>query len=155
MCFAVMSVLQCPYIYEVISFCDSNVHPGSKACTAHSKVATDVQTVIENISAKNDFSALSASLQRSPALSIPRPVFYKNYYVGECPDLVFGRKLVDDASARGSENTVPQILQVCIEEVNRRGLEATGIYRVGLPAEHNVNGFRSALLYSFQVMMQR
>jgi hypothetical protein len=104
-------------------------------------VAADVQTVIETVSAENDSSVLSASLQRSPALSNPPPVFYKNCYVGECPDLVFGRKLVDYAATQGSENVVPKILRVCIEEVNRRGLETVEIYKVSLPAKCNVSGF--------------
>jgi hypothetical protein len=89
--------------------------------------------VVENVSAENDTAVLSASLRRSTALSNPRPIFYYNYHVGECPDLVFGRKLVDYATARGSENDVPKILRVCIEEVNRRGLNAEGIYRVSSP----------------------
>jgi len=111
--------------------------------------------VIENISAENDFTVLSASLQRSLAPTIPRPIFYDNYYVGECPDLVFGRKLVDYATAQGSENNVPKILRVCIEEVNRRGIEVTGIYRVSSPAERDVNGIHSVLLYRFLTGMQR
>ena len=97
--------------------------------------------MIENVSAENDSSILSASLQHSLAPSIPRPIFYDNYYVGECPDLVFGRKLVDHAMAKGNEDNVPKILRVCIEEVNRRGLEAAGIYRVSSPAGRNVRDF--------------
>jgi hypothetical protein len=111
--------------------------------------------VIENISAENDSSVLFAALQPSLATTIPRPIFYDNYHVGECPDLVFGRRLVDYATAQGSEDHVPKILRVCIKEVNRRGLEVTGIYRVSSPAERKVNGFRSALLYRFLVGMQR
>jgi len=111
--------------------------------------------VIENISAENDSSILSASLQRSLAPTLPRRIFYDDYYVGECPDLVFGRKLVDYTTAQGSEDTVPKILKVCIEEVNRRGLEVTGIYRVSSPAERNVNVFHSVLLDRFLAGMQR
>jgi hypothetical protein len=99
--------------------------------------------VIENISAENDFSVLSASLQHALAPTIPRPIFYDNYHIGECPDLVFGRNLVDYATAQGRENDVPKILRVCIEEVNRRGIEVTGIYRVSSPTECDVNGIRS------------
>jgi len=37
---------------------------------------------------------------------------------------------VDYATARGSENDVPKIIKICIDEVDRRGLDAEGIYRV-------------------------
>ena len=97
--------------------------------------------MIENISAENDVLVLSTSLQHSLSPTIPRPIFYDNYHVGECPDLVFGCKLVDYAMAPGGENSVPKILRVCIEEVNRRGLQVTGIYRVSSLTELTLTDF--------------
>jgi len=75
-------------------------------------------------------SILSASLRRSLALSIPPPILYYNYHVGECQDLIFGVSLADYATARGSENDVPKVLRICIDEIDKRGLDAEGIYRV-------------------------
>jgi len=73
---------------------------------------------------------LAASLRRSLALSIPPPTLYYNYQVGECQDLIFGVSLADYATARGIENDVPKVLKICIEEMDKRGLDAEGIYRV-------------------------
>lgn len=146
-CFFVISALSCQYIqagHLVIR--EFNAHPCSNACSAHSKSAMDAQSVVEKVSPENDTSVLSASLRRSPALSTPRPIFYYNYHVGECPDLVFGCKLVDCANARGSENEVPKIIGICIEEVNRRGLDAEGIYRVSSPTGRIANRLGSVSL---------
>ena len=57
-------------------------------------------------------------------------MLYYNYHVGECRDLIFGVSLADYATARGSENDVPIVLRLCIEEIDKRGLDAEGIYRV-------------------------
>src|SRR5712691_2762183 len=111
----------------------------------------DAQPVVEKVSPENDSSVFNASLHRSPALSIPRPIFYYNYHVGECPDLVFGCKLVDYATARGSENDVPKVIRTCIEEVNRRGLDAEGIYTVSSPTGHIADKLGSVLLYRLLV----
>ncbi|KAH9007692.1 hypothetical protein EDB83DRAFT_2681746 [Lactarius deliciosus] len=97
-------------------------------CTMHNDLAADARSAVENISAETDTSILAASLRSSLALSIPSRTLYHNYDVGECPDLVFGLSLADYATARGSQNNVPTILMLCIEEVEKRGLEAEGIY---------------------------
>jgi len=75
-------------------------------------------------------SILAISLRSGLALSIPNPILYYNYHVGECQDLIFGVSLADYATARGSENDVPKILRICIDEIDKRGLDAEGIYRV-------------------------
>jgi hypothetical protein len=93
-------------------------------------LATNARSVVEKVSSETDTSLLAASLRRSLAVSTPPPTLYYNYHVGECQDLLFGVTLVDYATARGSENDVPKIIKICIEEVDRRGLDAEGIYRV-------------------------
>lgn len=61
----------------------------------------------------------------------PKRVLYTNYYVGDCMDLIFGVGLVDYATSRGlSDGEVPKIVRICINEVDRRGLNSEGIYRV-------------------------
>jgi hypothetical protein len=63
--------------------------------------------------------------------SIPGSVYYYNYHVGECKDLIFGVGLTDYATSKGlPEGEIPRIVQLCIEEVERRGLDSEGIYRV-------------------------
>jgi len=44
--------------------------------------------------------------------------------------LIFGVSLADYATARGIENDVPKVLRICIDELDKRGLDAEGIYRV-------------------------
>ncbi|KAH8979730.1 hypothetical protein EDB86DRAFT_2983704, partial [Lactarius hatsudake] len=97
-------------------------------CTMHNDLATHARSAVEKISAEIDTSVLAASLHSSLALSIPPRTLYHNYDVGECPDLVFGLSLADYATARESRHNVPNILRLCIEEVDKRGLEAEGIY---------------------------
>jgi hypothetical protein len=106
------------------------------ACSAtfatQNHLATNARSVVEKVSSETDTSLLAASLRRSLAVSTPPPTLYYNYHVGECQDLLFGVTLVDYATARGSENDVPKIIKICIEEVDRRGLDAEGIYRVSV-----------------------
>jgi hypothetical protein len=60
-------------------------------------------------------------------------VLYYNFAVGECADLVWGVSLLDYATARAlPEGEVPKIVRICLREVDARGLEAEGIYRVRL-----------------------
>jgi len=93
-------------------------------------VALHARTAVDNISAETDTCILAASFRRSLALSIPPPTLYYNYHVGECQDLIFGVSLADYATARGIENDVPKVLRICIDEIDKRGLDAEGIYRV-------------------------
>jgi hypothetical protein len=84
----------------------------------------------EKISAKTDTSVLATSLRSSLALSIPPRTLYYNYHVGECSDLVFGVSLAVYATDRESQRNIPNILRLCIEEVDKRGLDVEGIYAV-------------------------
>jgi hypothetical protein len=93
-------------------------------------LASHARSAVDKVSAETDTSILATSLRRSLALSIPAPTLYYNYHVGECQDLIFGVSLADYATARGSENDVPKVLRICIDEIDKRGLDAEGIYRV-------------------------
>ena len=74
---------------------------------------------------------VNAYIAQSLASSIPAPILYHNFFVGECKDLIFGFSLQDYATARDlPEGEIPKIVKVCIEEVDKRGLDAEGIYRV-------------------------
>jgi hypothetical protein len=51
--------------------------------------------------------------------------------MGESKHLIMGVSLVDYASARSlKDNAIPRIVELCIREVEARGLNAEGIYRV-------------------------
>ncbi len=64
-------------------------------------------------------------------LATPRPTLYYNFYVGECKDLIFGVSLVDYATARGlSDGEVTKVVKLSVAEIDKRGLDSEGIYRV-------------------------
>ena len=89
--------------------------------------------MIKKISPEKDLSLAANQIPRSLASLVPKPILYYNYNVGECNDLIFGVSLVDYATSRGlSETEIPRIVQLCVDELNKRGLETEGVYRVGI-----------------------
>lgn len=86
---------------------------------------------IEKVSTSRDMKGVNTYIAQSLASSIPTPILYHNYHVGECKDLIFGFSLQDYATSRDlPEGEIPKIVRICIEETDRRGLDAEGIYRV-------------------------
>ncbi|KIO02466.1 hypothetical protein M404DRAFT_16145 [Pisolithus tinctorius Marx 270] len=97
------------------------------------QLSEHARAVIQKISPEKDLALATNQLPRSMASLIQKPILYYNYNVGECNDLIFGVSLVDYATSRGlSEGVVPRIVQLCIAEVDRKGLETEGIYRVSI-----------------------
>lgn len=95
------------------------------------QLSEHARSVIKKISPERDLSLAANQIPRSLASLVPKPILYYNYNVGECNDLIFGVSLVDYATSRGlSETEIPRIAQLCVDELNKRGLEAEGIYRV-------------------------
>lgn len=90
-----------------------------------------MRSIIERISPEKDLAKLNTNIPRSLASSIPDPILYEHGAVGECNDLIFGFSLTDYATARGlPEGETPRIVRLCIEQIDKRGLESEGIYRV-------------------------
>ncbi|SJL04121.1 uncharacterized protein ARMOST_07481 [Armillaria ostoyae] len=51
--------------------------------------------------------------------------------VGECQDLIFGFSLVGYATSKNlPDGDIPKIVKMCVAEIDSRGSEAEGIYRV-------------------------
>lgn len=76
-------------------------------------------------------SKLRASIPRSLASAIPEPILYQHGHFGPSNDLIFGFSLVDYATEKSlHDGEVPKIVRICIQEIDQRGLEAEGIYRV-------------------------
>ena len=84
---------------------------------------------VEKALASRDTSEtdLRAFFGRELSFSTPLPAFYHSYCPGAHSDLVFGVPLVDLAT---DEDKVPKVLRMCTEEVEKRGLNANGIYMV-------------------------
>ncbi|KAG2345304.1 RhoGAP-domain-containing protein [Suillus weaverae] len=99
--------------------------------TTQTQLSSHGRSVVDKISPEKDVSHVTTFIPRSLASAIAKPILYYNYNVGECNDLIFGFSLVDYATAQGlGEGDVPKILRICVEEVDQRGLDAEGIYRV-------------------------
>ncbi|KAH7912985.1 hypothetical protein BJ138DRAFT_1171559 [Hygrophoropsis aurantiaca] len=95
------------------------------------QLSAHARSMVDKISPETDVNAVSTHIPRSLASAIPKPILYYNYDVGECNDLIFGVSLVDYATARGlAEGDIPKIVRICIQEVDQRGLESEGIYRI-------------------------
>ncbi|KAH8986340.1 hypothetical protein EDB92DRAFT_2022602 [Lactarius akahatsu] len=92
-------------------------------------------------------SDLRASFRRAFAFSIPPPTLYRNNRPGAYSDLIFGIPLVDLTT---NEDNVPKVMRMCIEEVEKRGLNTKGIYWVGHPHDAELRRrFESEKSFSF------
>ncbi|KAI0735515.1 hypothetical protein C8Q76DRAFT_611686 [Earliella scabrosa] len=101
------------------------------AAATQNQLCEHGRVMVEKISPQRDSAALASNIPRLIAAITPKPVYYYNYNVGECKDLIFGVSLVDYATARGlSDGDIPKIIRICIEDIDKRGLDAEGIYRV-------------------------
>ncbi|KAF9569859.1 RhoGAP-domain-containing protein [Agrocybe pediades] len=99
--------------------------------STQTQLSSHMRSVIDRISVEKDLAKLKTYIPRSLASAIPDPILYEHGLVGECNDLIFGFSLVDYATAKGlQEGEIPKIIRICIEEIDKRGLESEGIYRV-------------------------
>ncbi|EJD55489.1 RhoGAP-domain-containing protein [Auricularia subglabra TFB-10046 SS5] len=93
--------------------------------------AEHASPLVAKISAEKDTERIHAMIPRSLAAATPKRVIYHNYHVGDCPDICFGISLVDYATSRNlAEGEIPRIVQLCIADIEQRGLDAEGIYRI-------------------------
>ncbi|KAN0140303.1 hypothetical protein V8E53_002199 [Lactarius tabidus] len=84
---------------------------------------------VEKVLARSDTFEfdLRASFRRALSFSIPPPTFYRNH----CPSahsnsgLIFGVPLVD---LETNQDKISKVMRICIEEVEKRGLNTKGIY---------------------------
>jgi len=99
--------------------------------TTQTQLASHARSVVDRVNPEVDVNAVTQIIPRALATATPQPTLYYNYYVGECRDLIFGVSLVDYATARNlPEHEIPRIVRICIQEIDQRGLESEGIYRV-------------------------
>lgn len=97
----------------------------------HAQITGHAIGFVTRISAEKDVSLFTANIPRLLALATPKPQYYENFSVGECRDLIFGVSLVDYSTAKGlGESEIPKIVRISIKEIEQRGLDAEGIYRV-------------------------
>ncbi len=82
---------------------------------------------VEKTLAGTDTSGLRASFRRALSFSIPPSTLYRNNHPGAYSDLIFGVPLVD---VETNQENVPKVMGMCIEEVEKRCLNAKKIYSV-------------------------
>ncbi len=121
-------------VYErIVRFRDTNsVCPSSSSCGKHTYLAISTRSEVEKALVTPDTHDLAASFRRALAFSLPPITFYRNFRVGGRSDAVFGITLVDYATSRDREGRVPKIIGICIEDVEKRGLNINKIYAVSL-----------------------
>ena len=105
----------------------------SSTSSTQTQLSSHIHSFLDTISPEKDVAKLKSSIPHALASAIPDPILYEHGLVGECNDLIFGFSLVDYATANVlSEGSIPKIVRICIEEIDKRGLECEGIYRVSL-----------------------
>ncbi|KAK2461694.1 hypothetical protein APHAL10511_006157 [Amanita phalloides] len=99
--------------------------------TTQTQLSSHARGLVAKISPEKDVMNLKSLIPRSLASAIPEPILYHHGQVGSCNDLIFGFSLLDYATTKGlKDGMVPKIVRICIQEIDLRGLECEGIYRV-------------------------
>ncbi|KAI9430913.1 hypothetical protein H4582DRAFT_1341738 [Lactarius indigo] len=98
------------------------------ACAKYDDLAISTKAEVEKALAGTDTSGLSASFRRALSFSIPPPTLYRNNHPNAYSDLIFGVPLVD---LETNQDNIPKVIKMCIEEVEKRGLNTKKIYSSG------------------------
>lgn len=99
----------------------------STASKTYHDLAIDTRPGVEKALNGSDDSELKISFRRALSLSVPPVTLYRNYRSGGYSNLTFGLPLVDPTS---NQYDVPNVIRMCIAEVEKRGLKANKIYSV-------------------------
>ncbi|KAH9037701.1 hypothetical protein EDB84DRAFT_1128646 [Lactarius hengduanensis] len=118
--------------------------------TKHGNLAMSISAEVEKALTGTDTSGLRASFGHALSFSIPPLTFYCNYRPNAYSNLIFGVPLVNLTT---NQDNVPKVIRLCIEEVEKRGLNTKGIYSVGHPHDAEVlelrRRFESEKSFSF------
>ena len=99
------------------------------ACSAakHDNVITSTRAEVRKALDGAEKSILRVTFRRALRISIPPVTVYRNYHPGAPSESIFGVPLVDVTT---DEDTIPKVIRMCIEEVEKRGLNTKKIYSV-------------------------
>jgi len=97
--------------------------------TKYDNLEKSTRAQVENALSGRDSSDLRASLRRALSFSTPPLILYRTSAYSD-PGLIFGVPLLD---LETNEDDVPKVMRMCIEEVEKRGLNAPKLYSVGDP----------------------
>ncbi|KAH9016488.1 hypothetical protein EDB85DRAFT_752611 [Lactarius pseudohatsudake] len=98
------------------------------ACIKYDNLAMSTRAEVEKALAGTDTSGLTASFRHSLSLSIPPLALYCNHLPDAYSDLIFGVPFLDLTT---NEDNVPKVMRMCIDEVEKRGLNTHKIYSFG------------------------
>jgi hypothetical protein len=93
----------------------------------YANLATSTRAEVKKSLAGRDVSDLRASFRRALSLSIPPLSLYRNYRLGADSRLIFGVPLEE---LETDQDSVPKVMRMCMEEVEKRDLDTWGIYSV-------------------------
>jgi len=94
-------------------------------CAKQAHLAMSTKAKAEKVLDTTDKSYLRASFRQALSFSIPPLTLYRNDRHGGYSHLIFGVPLVDHAT---SEGNVPKVMTMCMEEIEKRGLNINGLY---------------------------
>jgi len=109
------------------------------ACAKYDDLAKSTRAKVEKALAGTDTSDLRASFRGALSFSTPPLTLYRDYRPDAYSKLIFGVPLVD---LETNEANVPKVMRMCIEAVEKRGLNTKNIYSVGSIADAEVLQFR-------------
>ena len=105
----------------------------SKACTKNDVIARRTGAEVGSALSGTETSDLKVSFRQTLYFSTPPLTLYRNCRPGGYSNLIFGVPLVDLGT---NEENVPKVMRMCIEEVEKRGLNVDKIYSVRLLLRH-------------------
>ena len=101
----------------------------SQACAKNNVIARRTGVEVESALSRTDTSDLKVFFRQALYFSTPPLTLYRNCRLGGYSNLNFGVPLVDLGT---NEENVPRVMRMCIEEVEKRGLNVDRIYSVRL-----------------------
>ena len=112
-----------------MNFRDSDLALPSRTTSGkYHNLAMSTEASVKSALARRDVSDLRASFRQALSFSIPPVTLYRNYNrVGPYSELIFGVPLVD---LETTQDHVPKVMIMCINEVEKRGLKTKNMYLV-------------------------
>ncbi|KAH9008371.1 hypothetical protein EDB85DRAFT_2283815 [Lactarius pseudohatsudake] len=98
------------------------------AYVKYDDLAMSTRAEVVKALAGTDTSGLTASFRRALSFSIPPSTLYRNSHPSAYSDLIFGVPLVD---LETNQDNLPKVIKMCIEEVEKRGLNTKKLYSLG------------------------
>ncbi|KAN0140318.1 Rho GTPase activation protein, partial [Lactarius tabidus] len=104
------------------------MHGIIKTCANHNHIAKSTEAEVENSLGGTETSDMKVSSRRVSSFYTPPLVLYRTHHPGGYSNLIFGDPLVDHGV---TEDKVPKVMRMCINEVEKRGLDVDDIYWEG------------------------